>query len=369
MKVLFITRKYPPSIGGMQNFSHGLITNYPGKKEAITLGKPQYHLVWFFPYALLKALLLVYTKKVDVVHLGDAALTPLGYALKTLTRKPVIFTAHGLDINFNHFLYQKIMPFFFKKMDHVICVSSATEKICHRIGIASDKTSVIPNGIDPQEWELNLTQNEAREQLAKKFDLDLTNKKILLSVGRLVKRKGFRWFVESVIPKLPAYYIYLIVGNAGETTSLKSLFGKTISEKELLKQSIGTRQLKDRVKLLGQINSEDLKVIYRAADVLVMPNIPVEGDMEGFGIVAIEAGIMGTPVVAARMEGMQSSVIEGQTGYLAFPKDTNSFQSKIELSLQLNPRKISSTIYKNFNWNKIGQKYQNLFKIYSSNNV
>ena len=83
IKLLYITRKYPPAVGGMENFSYNLYNNFdPSKVDAdiISLGKSQKHLVWFLPYALLKTVFKA--GKYDVIFVGDALLSSVGFFTK-----------------------------------------------------------------------------------------------------------------------------------------------------------------------------------------------------------------------------------------------------------------------------------------------
>ncbi len=73
MKVLFVTRKYPPLIGGMESLSYELTTGFPEPKTIIALKRSQKHLIWFLPYAFVRVALTGY--RYDVIHLGDALLT------------------------------------------------------------------------------------------------------------------------------------------------------------------------------------------------------------------------------------------------------------------------------------------------------
>ena len=62
-----------------------------------------------------------------------------------------------------------------------------------------------------------------------------------------------------------------------------------------------------------------------AADIFVMPNIEVPGDIEGFGIVAIEAAASGLPVVAARLEGIPDAIVDGENGCLVTPGAASAY--------------------------------------------
>src|SRR5438270_2299495 len=118
--ILFITRKHPPSIGGMQKLSQSL-TAEVGKlapTSTISWGHSTVFLPFFLLYAVVRAVLIILLNpRIQVIHLSDALLAPLGVLLKTLFRVPVVVTVHGLDITFANGLYQWIVPRCLGRMD------------------------------------------------------------------------------------------------------------------------------------------------------------------------------------------------------------------------------------------------------------
>ena len=84
---------------------------------------------------------------------------------------------------------------------------------------------------------------------------------------------------------------------------------------EYIQAAIENNSLQDRVRLLGRMGDAELTQLYQCADVFVMPNIPIPGDMEGFGIVMLEAAMNGLPAVAARLEGIREVITPGKNGY------------------------------------------------------
>ena len=170
------------------------------------------------PYLFLKALAILIFGKVDVIYLQDGLLAPFGWPLK-IFKKPVVITIHGLDITYKNKLYQLCVPRYIRRLHRVICISNATKQQCMERGIPEEKIMVIPHGVS-DEFYLHLNRSERkklRKELSAKLraSLNLSDKKLLLSVGRLVERKGFHWFVEDVMPKINEYNedcIYLIAG-------------------------------------------------------------------------------------------------------------------------------------------------------------
>jgi phosphatidylinositol alpha-1,6-mannosyltransferase len=138
---------------------------------------------------------------------------------------------------------------------------------------------------------------------------------LLASVGRHVRRKGFAWFVREVVGLLDPEVQYWIAGEGPETSSIA--------------HEIARRGLDRRVRLLGKIPEEKLHTLLGAADLHLMPNIPVPGEIEGFGVVILEAAACGLPTLAADAEGMQDVVQEGVNGYLVQGSDARGFATRI----------------------------------------
>ncbi len=349
MKILILTRKYPPKKGGMEKQSFELIRNIKSnlKKDLdyIYLNKNQINLFWWIPLTFIKSLFLIKKKNHDIIHLCDGLLSPVGFLLKKLTNKKVTVTIHGLDIIYKKKIYQSIIPFCVKNLDKVFCVSKNTANICISKGIDPKKIIVIPNGINPNELKIEI--KNPKELLSKKIDYNLENRKVITTVGRLVKRKGVSWFIKEVFPKLKNQNIvYLIVGSGEEEKNIK-------------------QNINQDILLLGSINEDFLKLVYNSTDCFVMPNIPIKGDVEGFGIVAIEASSLGIPVVASKIDGIKEAVIENKNGFLVKPKDKEIFTKKIIEAINFNNKRkkeIKEFTEKNFSWKQVSQKYINAFR-------
>lgn len=352
LNLLFITRKFPPSRGGMESVAHGLYTHISkiSNVRLISYGGSNKFLPFVLPLFLLKASLNLITKKIDTVYLQDGLLSPIGVILK-LSGKPVVITIHGLDITYKNALYQYFIPKCIKRLDKIICISNATKEECVKRGILEEKITIIPNGISD---ELYINEDKAvlKERLAKKINLSLNDKKILLSVGRLVERKGIHWFVENVIPRLfeeDKGFIYLIAGDGALKVKIQNI--------------ILENKLENTVVMLGKVEDETLKLLYNIADILVMPNIPVDGDMEGFGVVALEAASCNVPVVASRLEGIKDAVKEGRNGFLNDIFDSEGFVKTLSRLLENDKKReeIGANarlfIIENHDWKKISERY------------
>jgi phosphatidylinositol alpha-1,6-mannosyltransferase len=180
---------------------------------------------------------------------------------------------HGQDVTLPVKIYQWYLKFVFKQLDGVISVSSATRNASIKRGLDPNKGVVLPNGFDKlMKGELP-SRETAVNFIEKEFIGNLEGKKILLTVGRQVKRKGHAWFIEDVLPKIKSDVLYLIVGSGPEFNNIQNVVEKS--------------PIKEQIVMTGKLSKDLLNVCYAAADLFIMPNIPVPGDMEGFGIVLL----------------------------------------------------------------------------------
>lgn len=357
--ILFITRKHPPSIGGMQKLSQSLTVEV-GKlapTSTISWGHSTVFLPFFLVYALLWAMITLATnRRIQVIHLSDALLAPLGVFLKTLFRVPVVVTVHGLDITFDNAAYQWLIPRCLRRMDKLICVSTYTRDQCLRRDIPAALCEVIPNGVNMSEFACNFSE-DGLASLAARLGARLTGRKALLTVGRLIERKGVVHFLDAILPRVLAHCpdaCYLIIGEG--------------PLREVIETRIASLHLEDHVVLLGQVDDATLKAAYHQAALFVMPNVPVPNDIEGFGLVALEAGAAGRFVVASRLDGIPEAVVSSQNGLLVDPGDTQGFADAIVTLLADDAQRAAQGraarefVRQHYSWDIIARRYNHLFR-------
>jgi len=164
-----------------------------------------------------------------------------------------------------------------------------------------------------------------------------------------VKRKGTAWFVDAVMPQLPNDVHYWIAGDGPQSSAIR--------------EAIARHDLSPRVRHLGRVSHDTLARLYRGADLFVMPNVPVENDMEGFGIVLLEAGQCGTPAIASRLGGIRDVITEGANGHLVAPEDPGAFVEAIEeyrdapASLDEAAQRARRHTETTFGWSAVGDTY------------
>ncbi len=304
IRTLFITRKFPPSVGGMQTLSAdvwaALAATGPGQ-SLIAHGRSNLLLPIWLPVAVGRTLLTKLRGKVDVVLAGDAlvfaALAPLLRLLKV--RGAVL--VHGKDVLWHNRLYRTIVLPQLGRADQVLAVSAATADAARSAGVPADRIEIIRLGVTvPAAGEQSPA--DARVALRRRYGLRDSDAAVLL-LGRQVRRKGAAWFCASVVPRLAPGTIVLVAGDGDDAPAVR----RAVASSE------GSAA---RVRILGAVSDADRELLLRGADIFVQPNIAVPGDMEGFGLVTIEAAMRGALVLAADLEGLRDAVLDGRTGIL-----------------------------------------------------
>ncbi len=237
---------------------------------------------------------------------GSGLTAPISLALRTLYGIPAVTFVHGLDLVVDHPLYQSLFLPAIRRADLVIANSHNTAKIAKAKGVPVDKIKVLFPGVTIP------TEVGSGDLFRQRHDL--VGKKIILSVGRLVPRKGMFEFLRhsfpSVVEKCPEA-VLVVIGTAAKD-ALKKSRDLTID----IRQSIAEQNLSDRVLLLGSVSDSELSEAYQAADVMIFPLRKTAGDVEGFGMVALEAAAHGLPTVAFSVDGVPDAIGENRSGYL-----------------------------------------------------
>lgn len=354
-KVLFITRKFPPAVGGMEKYAFELSEALASKADIklIKWGGSAKMLPLVLPYFLVLSCWKLVTGKFDIIHLQDGLLAPMGVVLKTIFRKPLTVVIHGLDVTYQNSFYQAVVKWSLKRADKIICISEAAQSEVLKRGISLDKTIVIPLGTKDDIYDKNKTK--ARKYLNDKLNIRSSDK-IILSVGRLVERKGVHWFVSNVMPQLVKADPSILFLVSGEGDS-----------RGLVEQAIRRAKLEDRVRLLGRTSQTVRRNLYNGADIFAMPNLPVKGDIEGFGLVLLEASLCELPVVAAGIEGIKDAITDGKNGVLVPTKDAKAIQKAIEKFTTDKPyaakfgKASRSFTLKNYSWPLIADKFMTVY--------
>jgi teichuronic acid biosynthesis glycosyltransferase TuaC len=217
-------------------------------------------------------------------------------------KRPVTVTLRGHDINLlptaRFPVRKRQIQFALKHADLVIGVADALRRGAVALGADENKTVTISNGVDGEIF-YPLPRDEARQRLGLP-----RGRKIILSVGHLVERKGFHLIVEALglLRERQAEIPYLvIVGAPGEEGDYSGA----------IRERVARLGLAEHVRLAGAQPNESLRDWYNAADVFCLASA-----MEGWANVLLEALACGTPVVATRVWGTPEVITDDRYGLL-----------------------------------------------------
>jgi len=260
-----------------------------------------------------KSLSLALTHRFDAIHAGRALPEGLtAWAVARLTWHPVVIYAHGEELTtWGRGGKYKAMRFALRHADRVIANSEFTRDELIKMDVNQARITLIHPGVDVARFRPGLACADLRKSVGAAAG------KLILSVGRLSRRKGF----DQVIKALPALV------NAGLDVQY-ALIG--IGEDQDYLLDLAREQgVADRVHLLGHTSADDLPRWYNACDVFAMPNREINGDTEGFGMVFIEASACAKPVIAGQAGGTASAVVDEVTGLRVNGASTESVSAAL----------------------------------------
>jgi phosphatidylinositol alpha-1,6-mannosyltransferase len=250
---------------------------------------------------LYKAATLVRRHDINLVCVGELVTGSwLGIALKKMFGCKLVIYVHGEEITTRtDGRLGRQRKQFLLAADKVVAVSSFTCDAMSALGVPSESMALIQNGVDIEHF----TPGERDPELIARHRLQ--GKQVILTVGRLVPRKGADMAVRAmkqVVACRPDVH-YLIVGD-----------GELRAE---LEQLIASEGLGDWVTLVGKVSDAELLRYLRLCDLFLMPNRTMpDGDTEGFGLVFREANACRKPVIGGRAGGAVEAVDDGVSGLL-----------------------------------------------------
>ncbi len=296
MKVLLVTYEYPPDLGGIASYLGGLFGALENA-EILKLRQPTVPYSWVFdlPKIFLAA------RKSDVVVVSH--LLPLGTSA-LLLGKPYAVIVHGLDLRLA--LRKKTLAArVLRKAKAVFANSRSTSKELEEFGYRPEDAVIVTPAIDPS-WNAYVSKPKTRKP-----------QKTILAAGRFVPRKGFDRLIR-MLPKLREA--------CGDVVLLLAGFGKDERELRSQAEKIG---MAPHVKFVIAPDQAALAAQYWACDVFALPIRESKNDVEGFGVVFLEAAFFGKPVVSTRTGGVPEAVQHGVTGLLADPLSEQDFSDKL----------------------------------------
>ena len=333
---LFITNDFPPRPGGIQTFVYEIVRRFD--PESITVLTSDWIDAKSFdaqqPYEVIrskyKVLLptsetfklarkIIIGKNVTRVVFGAAA--PLGLLanqIRELGVEKIVAFTHGHEAGWAKTPVTKQL---LKKIGNDVDVLTYLTEYTRREiskGLSDQAISNMRQLLPAVDSELFNPENKNRGDLLRK-QAGFANRPVLISVSRLMARKGHDVLINA-LPKLKSEIpglALIIVGDGNYRDHLSKL--------------ISRQGLESDVYLTGKVPFVDLPAWYAAGDVFAMPCRTRMGgwDVEGLGIVYLEASATGLPVIAGDSGGAPEAVAQGKSGYVVSGEDDSELINRI----------------------------------------
>ncbi|OIP79721.1 MAG: hypothetical protein AUK21_02915 [Parcubacteria group bacterium CG2_30_48_51] len=316
-KNLLVTLDFPPAFGGVARYYSELVKSFSqGTVMVLTVPAPGYtdNLAtpvlrkkllwpqWIWP-RWLRAFFTIRAamRKNHCTVLWAGQLLPIGTVALILSLffgTPYVVFVHGMDMGILQGRKKRLARMVLLRASVVVANSRATEQLALANGARIHHTIVV------YPCPTDLTR-ELRQAVA--LTVSYAGKPYILSVGRLVKRKGFDR-VLAMLPRVCAAVPdahYVLIGEGDERARLQAQY-----------TSIAQRHpgIRGRVHFLGAVTDSVLATHFAHAAVFAMPNRDISGDREGFGLVYLEAALFGVPSVAGNTGGSPEAVQHQRTG-------------------------------------------------------
>jgi len=383
MKILMLSWEYPPRIvGGISRVVHDLaqtMANQGNEVHVVTCweqGAMEYEkdknvnvhrvhpydigtnnfVTWIMQlnFAILeKAVEICNEVDFDIIHAHDWVVAFAAKTLKNSHNIPLIATIHATEHGRNHGLHNDMQRYISSvewllsyESWKVICNSQYMKnEVRFVFQLPEDKLAVINNGVEVNKFEGIGRDYDFRRNYASDHE------KIILFVGRLVQEKGVQVLIDAV-PKIIEHYndVKIVIGGKGP-------------QLDYLKNKAYEMGIAHKVYFTGYLDDEDLKKLYKCADVAVFPSL-----YEPFGIVALEAMVANVPVVVTDTCGLGEIVEYGIDGMKAYTGNANSLADCI-VEILYNPvlaDKMKANALKKvqalYNWEKISKETLHVYK-------
>ncbi len=305
-------------------------------------------LLFFGCIAVLK---IVRKEKIDLLYANW--ILPQGLIailIKRIIKIPVVVNVLGGDIGLKNRYSRRVVKFVLNRADYIVGLTEAIKTEILKLKIKNEKIRVIPLGLHTRFFNPALRSEEFRRKYIADEGI------LLLFVGRLVEKKGVEYLIRAmplITEKFDQVFL-LIYGNGLLRAKLQQLTSELGMEAHIF--------------FAGDIDNKKLPVIYASADIFIGPSvIPESGDLEGQGVVFLEALASGCCTIGTNIGGIPMSIIHEETGLLIEQKKYDEISravirirenESLKKRLQINGR---DHVIRQFDWEKIGKLYQELF--------
>ncbi len=377
MKILMLTWEYPPRVvGGISRVVHDLSKRLIKDGHEVTVitysegNAPEYEndkgvevyrinnfmihpnnfIDWIMQMnfeMIAKANQIIVEKgNFDVIHAHDWLVAYAAKTLKTSYNLPIIATIHATEAGRNSGIHDQTQRYIndtewlltYEAAEVIVNSNYMKSELQRLFGLPYEKINVIPNGVNTSIFN----GFERDYNFRRKYAMD--NEKIILFVGRLVYEKGVQHLIAAMPKVLEGYHDakLVIAGKGGMLEELKA--------------EAASLNLGNKVYFTGYLAGDDVKKMYKAADISVFPST-----YEPFGIVALEAMLAERPVVVSDIGGLNEIVEHRVNGMKSYAGNANSIVDLIlehlydkELCANV-VKKKKNKVRNNYTWNRIAQ--------------
>jgi len=374
-KILLITHDFYPSIGGIAQYWRFFGNEIPAEKWVVLappLKESQKELdvsyriyrrpfTWqFFPrwlpllFQIPSIISICKKERIEIIidsHLVSAGIVAL--IIKWIYGIPYIIFSHGMDsaIPLHTILKKYLVSYIVRNAEWLVANSRATAKNLLSLGGSENNIRIMY----PCPSLLSF-RSQIHDELSKELLTDLSGKRIILTISRLVERKGISYVIDALPEILRSYpnVVYVVIGEGPHQITL---------QKQAEKQGVSKN-----IYFMGALEGVVIRQWIERCDIFIMTPFTLKnGNMEGFGIVFLEANSCGKPVIGSRCGGIPDAVIDGETGILVDEKNSAQIvHAAIEL---LSDNELSKRLGENgkkrveqeFQWKMRTEKIKSLF--------
>jgi phosphatidylinositol alpha-1,6-mannosyltransferase len=383
-KVLIVTNDYPPRSGGIQSFVHALAVRLP--PDGVVVYAPAWpgaaefdaslpfpvirhpgSLMLPVPSVRDRAVALLREHGCDTVVFGAAA--PLGLLARSLRRagaRRIVALTHGHEAGWAalpgaRWLFRRIgadvdVLTYLAEYFRVRLARALTPQ-------AAERMVRLAPGVDPAEFRPGSGGSEVRKRLG--IDPD---RPVVVCVSRMVPRKGQDVLIRAW-PQVLAQYAASTAGQASEASPLLMLVSDG-PYRATLERLASQQGVADSVLFTGAVSWDELPSYYDAGNIFAMPCRTRRAglDVEGLGIVYLEASATGLPVVGGDSGGAPDAILDGETGYVVPGRDVEAVAARLS-DLLADPAgaaamgdKGQAWIEREWTWDLVAQRLQEILE-------
>ena len=289
-----------------------------------------------------------------ITQLATVGEGPMGIWLRQWFGLPFIVYAHGNEVLNAIQVSGNKLRVALQQADRVLANSRFTANLVQKAGVSPERIEIVHPGCDIDRFRPTCPKMDLRHQ----FLGDRIKGKVVLSVGNLQARKGHDMVIRA-LPRLQQIVpgvTYLIVGEGPY---------RDVLEKLALELEVG-----DRVVFAGRVSAEELPDVYAISDVFVMPSREQTDkcDVEGFGLVFLEASACAKPVIGGRSGGVHDAIVDSVTGLLVNPRDPEDIANALaqllrdeNLAVRLG-QQGRAWVTKNFDWSRVADQVHGILQ-------